>query len=45
VAKSARLFDLAEDRLDERFAGRINCPPGLGLKLAHQAFYRRRIRG
>ena len=42
-AKPAGLFDLAEDRLDDRFACRIDCPPRPGLKLARHALDERRI--
>jgi len=45
LAKPASLFDLAEDRLHDRFAGRIDGPPRSGLKLAFHAVDRRRIAG
>ena len=43
LAKPAGLFDLAEDRLDDRFPCRIDCPPHLSLKLALHALDPRRI--
>src|SRR6266436_4001691 len=45
LAKPAGLFDLAEDRLDDGFPCRIDCPPRPGLKLALHAFDLRRIPG
>ena len=45
LAKPAGLFDLAEDRLHDGFAGRIDCSPSLGLKLALHALDPRRIAG
>ena len=45
LAKPAGLFDLAEDRLDDRFPCRIDCPPHLSLKLALHALDPRRIAG
>ena len=43
LAKPAGLFDLAEDRLDDRFPCRIDCPPHPGLRLAFHALDPRRI--
>ena len=43
LAKPAGLFDLAEDRLHDRFPCRIDCPPRPGLKLALHALDPRRI--
>ncbi len=45
LAKPAGLFDLAEDRLHDGFACRIDCPPRPGLKLAFHTVDPRRIAG
>src|ERR1700682_2040816 len=45
LAKPAGLFDLAEDRLHDGFAGRIDYSSNLGLKLWLQAVDPRRICG
>ena len=45
LAKPAGLFDLAEDRLDDGFPCRIDCPPRFGLKLALHTVDPRRIAG
>jgi hypothetical protein len=45
LAKPAGLFDLAEDRLDDRFPCQKDCPPRPGLKLAFHAVDPRRIAG
>ena len=43
LAKPAGLFDLAEDRLDDRFPCRIDCPARPSLKLALHTLDLRRI--
>src|SRR5712671_603581 len=43
LAKPAGLFDLAEDRLRDRFPCRIDCSSNLGLKLALHTVDPRRI--
>ncbi len=45
LAKPAGLFDLAEDRLHDRFPCRIDYSSNLGLKLALHALDPRRIAG
>ena len=45
LAKPAGLFDLAEDRLHNRFSCGIDGPPRLGLKLALHALDPRRMPG
>ena len=45
LAKPAGLFDLAEDRLDDRFPCRIDRPPHPGLKLALHTVNPRRTAG
>ena len=45
LAKPAGLFDLAEDRLDDGFACRIDYSSSLSLKLALHALDPRRVAG